>query len=155
MGNAFQKAMPPSKRSVMTGVAPSAPGPSEAQPLWGLSGNSTPLECPLHVGGKGWSITEPCLACIALAMGEQPVRPSISKRSPAVSLESTIAKASKTDLALQEEGTPVPRLLGEPAPSNPPPPPSPVACSRHRRGGGWSLCNPCQDCLELAMSAEL
>ena len=69
------KARLPRKGSVMSGVAIAAPGPLEAQPLGGLSNLSLPLSCPLQEGGKGWTITDPCLACIALAMSEELVGP--------------------------------------------------------------------------------
>ena len=68
-------AMQPSRGSVMSGVAVAAPGPLEAQPLGGLSNLSLPLSGPLQEGGKRWTITDLCLACIALAMGEEPIRP--------------------------------------------------------------------------------
>ena len=160
------KAMLPSKGSVMSGVAFAAPGPLEAQPLGGLSNPSLPLSCPLHEGGKGWTITDPCLACIALAMGEEPVRPFPARDpgntpgeacvpSSPPALKALIASDSMTGTGLQEGGASAPGSLGGSLPNDPPSPPSPVACVRHRKGRGWSLSNPCQDCLDLAMKADL
>ena len=159
------KAMQPSRGSVMSGVAFAAPGPLEAPPLGGLSNLSLPLSCPLHEGGKGWTIADPCLACIALAMGEEPVRPfpacdpgntpGEASCSPSALNAALIASDSMTGTGLQEGGASAPGSLGGSPPNDPPSPPSPVACVRHRKGRGWSLSNPCQDCLDLAMRADL
>ncbi len=37
----------------------------------------------------------------------------------------------------------------------PPPPPPPMTCVRHRGGRGWSLLDPCEECLQIAMEADL
>ena len=37
----------------------------------------------------------------------------------------------------------------------PPPPPPPMSCFRHRGGSGWSLLDPCEDCLQIAFDADL
>ena len=98
----------------MSGVASAAPDPLEAQPLGGLSNLFLPLSCPLHEGGKGWTIAEPCLACIALAMGEEPVRPfpacdpgntpGEASCSPPALNAALIASDSMTGTGLQEGG---------------------------------------------------
>ena len=108
------KPMQPIKGSVMSGVASAAPGPLEAQPLGGLSNLSLPLSCPLHEGGKGWTITDPCLAWIAVAMGEEPVRPfpacdpgntpGEASRSPPALRAALVASDSMTGTGLQEGG---------------------------------------------------
>ena len=36
-----------------------------------------------------------------------------------------------------------------------PPPPAPMTCVRHRGGRGWSLLDPCEECLQIAMEADL
>ncbi len=125
------KAMQPSRGSVMSGVASAAPGPLEAQPLGGLSNLSLPLNCPLHEGGKGWTITDPCLACIALAMGDEPVRPfpacdpgntpgeaSLPCSPPALN-EALIASDSMTGTGLQEGGGFCPWVVGGFSPQRP------------------------------------
>ena len=36
-----------------------------------------------------------------------------------------------------------------------PSPPPPMSCVRHRGGRGWSLSDPCEACLQIAMEADL
>ena len=110
-------------------------------------------------------MVDPCEACIALAMGELPLRPSqttVSNNSlasfstfPPVVASATIAGPGALGLDLQEEGSRAPGSPAAAVAGDPPPPPPPVACARHRRGGGWSLSNPCQECLDLAMLADI
>ncbi len=99
-------------------------------------------------------------------MGELPSRPlqktTLSNNSvascskfPPVVVSATIAGLGIPGLDLQEEGARAPGSPAAAVAGDPPPPPLPVACARHRRGGGWSLTNPCQECLDLAMLADI
>ena len=36
-----------------------------------------------------------------------------------------------------------------------PPPPPPMSCARHRGGTGWSMLDPCEVCIQIAMEADL
>ena len=87
--------------------------------------------------------------CIALAFGQE--------SSDAVYKPACISPALDSGGNVDQDAGGVPRdpleSLGTPGPSGPSSPL--LACPRHRRGGGWSILDPCQDCLLLAMQADL
>ena len=141
------KATPPPRESNML-------GPSQAQASGGLTNFSLPIACPRHSGGRGWSMLDPCEACIAFAMWESPLRPFPVPSSHAAA-SAVLPKSDNPGLDVQEEGASAPRSLGGPPPCDPPPSPPPMACWRHRGRGGWSLSNPCEDCLLLGMTGDL
>ncbi len=115
----------------------------------------------------------PCEDCIALAFGQAPLdadsledgnqaiqdKKSLSRGiSPAQEDKpacDSIAICSRGNVDQDAGGVPRDPLesLGTPGPSGPSSPL--LACPRHRQGGGWSILDPCQDCLMLAMQADL
>ena len=125
------------------------PRPREVRPP-GPPIPSDPGACPKHLGGKGWTMLDPCEDCIALAMGTAPAYESL----PGDKQVSLLSASSSSDShngnrsppgAEEEEGVSLPA----------PPPPPPVTCPRHRRGRGWSLLSPCEECISLAWESEL
>ena len=96
-------------------------------------------------------MVNPCEDCIALAFGQE-LPDANSNYKPACTSQ-TLGSGGNVD---QDAGG-VPRdpleSLGTPGPSGPSSPL--LTCLRHRRGGGWSILDPCQDCFLLAMQADL
>ena len=92
---------------------------------------------------------DPCSDCIALAFGQE--------------LSDVDYKPACTSPTLDSQGNadqdaggvlwdPL-ESLGTPCPSGPSSPL--LTCPRQRRGGGWSILDPCQECISLAMQAAL
>ena len=105
--------------------------------------------CRQHESGGTWNMLDPCVDCIALAFQQEAANSDADCKqatSPVPDSQGTV----------DQDACGVPRdpleSLGTPAPLGPSPL---LACPRHRRGGGWSILDPCQDCLELAMQASL
>ena len=138
---------------LMGGGALAPPSPVGAVATVGPSNPSDPVACHKHQGTKGWPISEACEACIALAYlhgnnhGEAEYSPLLIKKEPDGHHLSSVASGST---CVARPGSP------DLAQDGPPPPPSFLACARHRKGrGGWSISEPCEACLDLAMQADL
>ena len=132
------------------GVAP--PPPQAREPWRSRASSFLPARaCRRHESGGTWNMLDPCVDCIALAFQQEAVNSEVDCKqvstSPAPDSRGTVdqdACGVPRD-PLESLGTPAP--LGAPSPL--------LACPRHRRGGGWSILDPCQDCLDLAMQASL
>ena len=121
---------------------------------------ASPTPSPPHsCGGKGWDMNNPCEACISLAWSEQvgTEAQSQSDSNPASPFVSRSASASACtpdkDIGVLSPPPPL-AVWGPRAPSSLS---SPVGCSTHRdkKGWIWDLQSPCQQCLHLALEADL
>ena len=105
--------------------------------------------CRRHEKGGSWSMVDPCGDCIALAFGQEL---SDVDYKPACT-SPTLDSQGNAD---QDAGGVLRDPLESLGTSGPLGPSSPLLTyPRHRRGGGWSILDPCQDCLLLATQAGL
>ena len=166
--------MPPPSSNMNRLLRSPDPGPSTP---------AAPGRCPLHQGQLGWSMLLPCEVCLkaapySAAVNSLPFKNSLGLREAQAERSSpgAVCRILSSDPEAQAErsspGAMRKGMTGQDTPWKastsslgssslgsdgvpPPPPPPPMTCVRHRGGRGWSLLDPCEECLQIAMEADL